>query len=52
MEDLTDQAFQRYLLDLSANGLVIVALVMAVDLARKFPQSGTGSATVRTHQPQ
>ncbi|TKB80673.1 MAG: hypothetical protein E8D45_03065 [Nitrospira sp.] len=38
MEDLTDQVFYRYLLDLGANVLVIVALVAAVFLARKAPQ--------------
>ena len=38
MEDLTDQVFYRYLLDLGANVLVIVALVVAVFLARKTPQ--------------
>ena len=35
MEDLTDQVFHRYLLDLGANVLVIVALVVAVYMARK-----------------
>ncbi len=38
MEDLTDQAFYRYLFDLGANVLVIVALVLAVLMARKTPQ--------------
>lgn len=38
MEELTDQAFHRYLLDLGANVLVIVALVLAVLMARKTPQ--------------
>jgi len=38
MEDLTDQVFHRYLLDLGANVLVIVALVVAVYMARKAPQ--------------
>lgn len=38
MEDLTDQVFHRYLLDLGANVMVIVALVVAVFLARKTPQ--------------
>ncbi|WP_447980267.1 phosphate-starvation-inducible PsiE family protein [Candidatus Nitrospira bockiana] len=38
MEDLTDQVFYRYLLDLGANVLVIVALVVAVYLARKTVQ--------------
>lgn len=35
MEELTDQVFSRYLLDLGANVLVIVALVAAVYLARR-----------------
>ena len=35
MEEVTDQIFNRYLLDLGANVLVIVALVMAVYLARR-----------------
>ncbi len=38
MEELTDLVFNRYLLDLGANVLVIVALVVAVYLARKAPQ--------------
>ncbi len=38
MEELTDLVFNRYLLDLGANVLVIVALVVAVFLARKTPQ--------------
>ena len=37
MEELTESVFHRYLLDLGANVLVIVALVMAVFLARKTP---------------
>lgn len=40
IEDLTDQVFHRYLLDLGANVLVIVALVVAVYMARKSPQPG------------
>ncbi len=35
MEELSDQVFQRYLLDLGANVLVILALVVAVYLARR-----------------
>ncbi len=35
MEELTDQVFLRYLLDLGANVLVIVALVFAVYLTRR-----------------
>jgi len=35
MEELTDHVFNRYLLDLGANVLVIVALVAAVYLARR-----------------
>ncbi len=35
MEDVTDQIFNRYLLDLGGNVLVIVALVIAVYLARR-----------------
>lgn len=38
MEELTDPMFNRYLLDLGANVMVIVALVVAVFLARKIPQ--------------
>ncbi len=38
MEGLTDQVFFRYLMDLGANVLVIVALVVAVSLARRAPQ--------------
>jgi uncharacterized membrane protein (DUF373 family) len=38
MEELSDQAFNRYLLDLGANVLVIVALVVAVYLARRAVQ--------------
>ncbi len=37
-EDVTDPVFHRYLLDLGANVLVIVALVLAVYMARKSPQ--------------
>jgi uncharacterized membrane protein (DUF373 family) len=46
MGDLTDQAFTRYLLDLSANVLVIVALVGAVYMARKAVVSDTGQRPV------
>lgn len=38
MEELSDQVFHRYLLDLGANVLVIVALVVAVYLARRAVQ--------------
>jgi uncharacterized membrane protein (DUF373 family) len=41
MEDLSDHVFHRYLLDLGANVLVIVALVVAVYMARKLPQART-----------
>lgn len=34
MEHLTDQVFQRYLLDLGANVLVVLALILAVYLLR------------------
>ena len=34
LEDLTDKVFNRYLLDMGANVLVIVALVLAVFLVR------------------
>jgi len=37
LDELSDQVFQRYLLDLGANVLVIVALVIAVYVARKVP---------------
>lgn len=40
MEELTDQVFNRYLLDLGANVLVILALVVAVYMARRIaPQT-------------
>src|SRR6476620_501304 len=35
MEDLTDQVFHRYLLDLGSNVLVVLALVLAVYLVRR-----------------
>lgn len=38
MEEVTDPIFNRYLLDLGANVLVIVALVIAVYLARRAIQ--------------
>ncbi len=38
LEDLTDQLFHRYLLDVGANVLVIVALVIALYMVRKAPQ--------------
>jgi len=38
LEELTDQLFHRYLIDLAANVLVIVALVVAVYLVRKSSQ--------------
>ena len=41
IEELTDQAFHRYLLDLGANVLVIVALVTAVYMSRRSLQSAT-----------
>jgi uncharacterized membrane protein (DUF373 family) len=37
-ENLTTEVFHRYLLDVSVNVLVIVALVIAVFMARKGPQ--------------
>ena len=42
MEELTDLVFNRYLLDLGANVLVIVALVVAVYLARRAVQPTPG----------
>ena len=39
-EDVTESIFNRYLLDLGANVLVIVALVLAVYMARRCPQPG------------
>jgi uncharacterized membrane protein (DUF373 family) len=39
-EVVTDPVFHRYLLDLGANVLVIVALVLAVYMARRSPQPG------------
>jgi uncharacterized membrane protein (DUF373 family) len=39
LEDLTDKVFNRYLLDMGANVLVIVALVLAVFLVRRAMQS-------------
>jgi len=41
LEDLTDDLFHRYLLDVGANVLVIVALVIALYMVRKAPQPGT-----------
>jgi len=41
MEDLSNQVFHRYLLDLGANVLVIVALVVAVYMVRQLPQPRT-----------
>ena len=38
MEEVTDQIFNRYLLDLGGNVLVIVALVIAVYVARRALQ--------------
>jgi uncharacterized membrane protein (DUF373 family) len=40
LEDLTDQLFHRYLLDVGANVLVIVALVIALYVVRKAPRPG------------
>ena len=39
MEDLTDQVFYRYLFDLGANVLVVLALVVAVYLVRRAAPS-------------
>lgn len=44
IEDLTDQVFHRYLLDLGANVFVIVLLVVAVSMARKAPPPDLASA--------
>ncbi len=41
LEDLTDQLFHRYLLDVGANVLVIVALVIALYVVRKAPERST-----------
>jgi uncharacterized membrane protein (DUF373 family) len=41
LDDLTDQHFHRYLLDVGANVLVIVALVIALYMVRKAPQRST-----------
>ena len=38
LEDMTDQLFHRYLLDVGANVMVIVALVIALYIVRKAPQ--------------
>ena len=38
LEELTDQLFHRYLLDVGANVMVIVALVIALYVIRKAPQ--------------
>ena len=35
MDNLSDQVFHRYLLDLGANVLVVLALVVAVYLVRR-----------------
>lgn len=40
-ESLTTEVFHRYLLDVSVNVLVIVALVFAVFMARKVARAGT-----------
>lgn len=40
-ESLTTEVFHRYLLDVSVNVLVIVALVFAVFMARKVVRAGT-----------
>jgi uncharacterized membrane protein (DUF373 family) len=45
MEDLPDQMFHRYLLDLGANVLVVLALVLAVYLVRRATPSA--AVTVR-----
>ncbi len=41
LEELTDQLFHRYLLDVGANVMVIVALVVALYTVRKAPQPST-----------
>jgi phosphate starvation-inducible membrane PsiE len=41
LEDLTDQLFHRYLLDVGTNVLVILALVIALYVVRKAPQRST-----------
>jgi uncharacterized membrane protein (DUF373 family) len=41
LEDLTEQLFHRYLLDVGANVMVIVALVVALYTVRKAPQPST-----------
>jgi uncharacterized membrane protein (DUF373 family) len=41
LEYLTDQLFHRYLLDVGANVLVIVALVIALYVVRKAPERST-----------
>jgi len=40
-QNLTREQFERYLMDVSVNVLVIVALVIAVYLARRSPEPGT-----------
>src|ERR1700756_1083144 len=45
-ENLTQAQFERYLLDVGVNVLVIVALVFAVYLARKRPETEPLKATV------
>jgi uncharacterized membrane protein (DUF373 family) len=45
MENLADQVFHRYLLDLGANVLVVLALVLAVYLVRRaVPSAAISSA--------
>jgi hypothetical protein len=39
MDEVGDAVFNRYLMDLGANVLVIVALVLAVYFARRAPPS-------------
>jgi hypothetical protein len=51
MEDLADHLFLRYLLDLGANVLVVLALVLAVYLLRRaIPSAAIQGAGVR-HAP-
>ena len=42
---LTDETFHRYLLDVGVNVLVILALVLAVFLARRAPRLGPSQPT-------
>src|SRR6185312_6183915 len=49
MEDMTDQVFHRYLMDLGANVLVVVALIIAIYVSRRAspPVMAEGAETAQ-----